>query len=420
MLSNNYNLLNSTAEAQTLGNDTVGVSPNNNGLDISNLFRKVEGSVVQVTDPNTPGLLGPRLGSGFVYDSEGHIITNNHVVAGGNGDLDVTFLDGNVYNAKLVGADPYADLAVLKVEGVPKDKLVPLPLGNSSSLMIGEPVAAVGNPFGLSGSLTEGIVSGLGRSLPSSVPEEPTNPQLDIPLLPESPTFSIPDIIQTDAAINPGNSGGPLLNMRGEVIGINTAIFSNTGVYSGVGFAVPSNTIKKVVPSLIATGSYTHPYLGVLGTNVTPEIAGDLGLQEPTGFLVTGVTTGSPAYKAGIHAGSSLTDINQRELPIGGDIILEIDDKKVRKIDDILTYLEREKEVGDIVQLTVLRNGMTDKIPVTLGARPSSQEFADTQMQSQSETVPPGKIPEKSPYNGLYNECAKLAGKQLCDFLFKR
>jgi len=234
MLSNDYDILNSTAEAQTLGNNTVGASPSNNGLDISELFTKVEGSVVQVTDPNTPGLLGPRLGSGFVYDSEGHIITNNHVVAGGNGDLDVTFLDGNVYNAKLVGADPYADLAVLKVEGVPKDKLVPLPLGNSSSLKIGQPVAAVGNPFGLSGSLTEGIVSGLGRSLPSSEPQEPTNPQLDIPLLPESPTFSIPDIIQTDAAINPGNSGGPLLNTRGEVIGINSAIFSTTFAYSGV------------------------------------------------------------------------------------------------------------------------------------------------------------------------------------------
>ena len=260
MLSNNYDILNSTAEAQTLGNNTVGASPSNNGLDISELFTKVEGSVVQVTDPNTPGLLGPRLGSGFVYDSEGHIITNNHVVAGGNGDLDITFLDGNVYNAKLVGADPYADLAVLKVEGVPKDKLVPLPLGNSSSLKIGQPVAAVGNPFGLSGSLTEGIVSGLGRSLPSSEPQDPTNPQLDMPLLPESPTFSIPDIIQTDAAINPGNSGGPLLNTRGEVIGINSAIFSTTGAYSGVGFAISSNMIKKVVPSLITTGSYTSLY----------------------------------------------------------------------------------------------------------------------------------------------------------------
>jgi serine protease Do len=388
MLSNDYDILNLTAEAQTLGNNTVGASPSNNGLDISELFTKVEGSVVQVTDPNTPGLLGPRLGSGFVYDSEGHIITNNHVVAGGNGDLDVTFLDGNVYNAKLVGADPYADLAVLKVEGVPKDKLVPLPLGNSSSLKIGQPVAAVGNPFGLSGSLTEGIVSGLGRSLPSSEPQEPTNPQLDIPLLPESPTFSIPDIIQTDAAINPGNSGGPLLNTRGEVIGINSAIFSTTGAYSGVGFAISSNMIKKVVPSLITTGSYTHPYIGITGIDVTPDIAKAMGLQEARGFLITDVTAEGPAAKAGIRGGDLLTDINGRQLELGGDVIVKIDNKTVRKIDDVLTYLERERQVGDTVQLTVLRDGQLQQIPLTLTARPSSSQPQQPQQLAQSPNQP--------------------------------
>jgi S1-C subfamily serine protease len=208
--------------------------------------------------------------------------------------------------------------------------------------------------------------------------------------------------------------------MRGEVVGINTAIFSNTGAYSGVGFAIPSNTIKKVVPSLIATGSYKHPYLGVLGTNITPDIAEDLGLQEATGFLVTDVSAGSPADRAGIQAGSSLTNIGQREIQLGGDIILQIDDKKVRKIDDILTYLEREKEVGDVVQLTVLRNGVTEKIPVTLGERPSSQDLVEAQIPSGSETTPRGEIPEQSPYNGLYNECIKLAGKDICDFLFQR
>ena len=426
MLSSNYNLLNSTAEAQTLGNDTVGVSPNNNGLDISNLFRKVEGSVVQVTDPNTPGLLGPRLGSGFVYDSEGHIITNNHVVAGGNGDLDVTFLDGNVYNARLVGADPYADLAVLKVEGVPKDKLVPLPLGNSSSLMIGEPVAAVGNPFGLSGSLTEGIVSGLGRSLPSSVPEEPTNPQLDIPLLPESPTFSIPDIIQTDAAINPGNSGGPLLNMRGEVIGINSAIFSTTGAYSGVGFAIPSNTIKKVVPSLITTGSYTHPYIGITGIDVTPDIAKAMGLQEARGFLITGIIAGGPSDKAGLRGGYIVDNINGTEIQLGGDLIVKIDNKTVTNINDILTYLNSQRKVGDTVQLTVLRDGQLQQIPVTLVASSSLPEFANPEspLQQPDKSLPPPS-PSEPPDNdkfsdNLYDECVKLAGKETCDLLFRR
>jgi S1-C subfamily serine protease len=427
--NNDHTKLTAKAQEQQKAQNTANDENSRNSLTLPDLFSKVEKSVVQVTDIDTENLLGARLGSGFIYDNKGHIITNYHVVAGSRGEnLQITFLDGTTYKAKVVGGDPFSDLAVLQTAtDVPLNKLVPLRIGNSTSLRVGEKVVAIGNPFGLSGSMTDGIVSGLGRMLPSSeqsqiVPEPPSeNDQLiprsqtDIPT-----TFSIPDIIQTDAAINPGNSGGPLLNMRGEVIGINTAIFSNTGVYSGVGFAVPSNTIKKVVPSLIAKGSYTHPYLGVLGTNVTPGIADDLGLQEPTGFLVTGVTTGSPAYKAGIHAGNSVTNIDQRDLPIGGDIILQIDDKKVRKIDDILTYLEREKEVGDTVQLTVLRNGMTEKIPVTLGPRPSSQEFADTQTQSQPETLPPGKVPEKSPYNDLFNECVKLAGKQLCDFLFRR
>ena len=393
MLSSNHQhfLLNSSAQAQTFENNTDSVIiPNNIRLNLSELFTRVESSVLQVTDPSTLGLLGPRLGSGFVYDKEGHIITNNHVIAGGSGDLDITFLDGTVYDARLVGSDPYADLAVLKVEeDVPKDKLVPLPLGNSSTLKIGQPVAAIGSPFGLSGSITEGIISGLGRSLPSSVPQDPTiPPQLDVPSLPAPPAFSIPDIIQTDAAINPGNSGGPLLNMRGEVVGINTAIFSNTGSYSGVGFAIPSNMIKKVVPSLITTGSYTHPYIGITGLDITPEIAEAMGLQEARGFLVTDVTAEGPAAKAGIQGGGLLADINGREIELGGDVILEIDNKTVRKIDDILTYLEREKQVGDTVQLTVLRDGQLQQIPVTLDARPTALQEQQPRQLSQSPDQP--------------------------------
>jgi serine protease Do len=393
MLSSNHQhfLLNSSAQAQTFENNTDSVIiPNNIRLNLSELFTRVESSVLQVTDPSTLGLLGPRLGSGFVYDKEGHIITNNHVIAGGSGDLDITFLDGTVYDARLVGSDPYADLAVLKVEeDVPKDKLVPLPLGNSSTLKIGQPVAAIGSPFGLSGSITEGIISGLGRSLPSSVPQDPTiPPQLDVPSLPAPPAFSIPDIIQTDAAINPGNSGGPLLNMRGEVVGINTAIFSNTGSYSGVGFAIPSNMIKKVVPSLITAGSYTHPYIGITGLDITPEIAEAMGLQEARGFLVTDVTAEGPAAIAGVKGGDLLADINGREIELGGDVILEIDNKTVRKIDDILTYLEREKQVGDTVQLTVLRDGQLQEIPVTLAARPTPSQEQQPQQLSQSPNKP--------------------------------
>src|SRR5919107_599916 len=365
MLSSNHHFLpNSSAQAQTFANNTDSVIiPNNIRLNFSELFTRVESSVLQVTDPSAPGLLGPRLGSGFVYDKEGHIITNNHVVAGGSGDLDITFIDGTVYDARLVGSDPYADLAVLKV-------------------------AAVGSPFGLSGSITEGIISGLGRSLPSSVPQDPTIPQLDVPSLPPPPAFSIPDIIQTDAAINPGNSGGPLLNMGGEVVGINTAIFSNTGSYSGVGFAIPSNMIKKVVTSLIATGSYTHPYIGITGLDITPEVAEAIGLQEARGFLVTDVTAEGPAAKAGVQGGDLLADINGREIELGGDVILEIDNKTVRKIDDILTYLEREKQIGDIVQLTVLRDGQLQEIPVTLAARPTPSQEQQPQQLSQSPDQP--------------------------------
>src|SRR5678809_630589 len=241
---------------------------------IRDLFNYVKASVVQITDPanieQQSDITGSRLGSGFVYDKNGHIITNYHVVDGAkNNKVYVTFLDGVSYEAEISGTDPYADLAVIKILNLNQhkdalSKLVPLELGNSTNLKVGERVVAVGNPFGLSGSLTEGIISGLGRLMPANTiqfipPSQPYDLQ-NIP--PNGPSFSIPDIIQTDAAINPGNSGGPLIDTQGRVVGINTAIFSNTGVYSGVGFAIPSNTISKVVTSLIQTGSYRHPYIG--------------------------------------------------------------------------------------------------------------------------------------------------------------
>jgi S1-C subfamily serine protease len=207
------------------------VQASSSELTLPDLFAKVEKSVVQITDSDETDPLHSRLGSGFVYDTNGHIITNNHVVSGG-GRLDVTFPDGTVYRAALIGSDPFTDLAVLYLEDVPPEKLVPLPLADSSAIKVGEQVAAIGNPFGLSGSMTAGIVSGIGRLIPAQ----------------EAGDFSIPDVIQTDAPVNPGNSGGPLLNMRGEVIGINSAIFSTTGQFAGVGFAIPSDTMTKVVP----------------------------------------------------------------------------------------------------------------------------------------------------------------------------
>ena len=342
-------------------------------LTLPDLYTRVEKSVVQITGraaSNTDLLSrgNARLGSGFVYDDNGHIITNNHVVAGSEGgkeeeeDFDVTFLDGTIYRAKLIGADPSTDLAVLYVEDVPRDKLVPLPLSNSSRLRVGEQVAAIGNPFGLSGSMTEGVISGLGRLISPD------------PLLTTQAQYSIPDVIQTDAAINPGNSGGPLLNMRGEVIGINSVIFSSTGSFAGVGFAIPSNTINKITPSLITKGSFAHPWLGISGSDMTPYIAAAIELEEPRGFLVMDVVAGSPADKAGIQGGNKITNIDRREIALGGDVILQIDNKIVRKIDDILTYLEREKTVGDSVKLTVLRDGNIQEINVRLGERPNSQQ----------------------------------------------
>ncbi len=369
------------------------------------LFSKVQDSVVQVTATNSIPL-SSGLGSGFVYDKDGHIITNYHVIAlassnntsNNNTDILVTFSDGSVYNARIVGTDPFSDIAVLRVENVSESELTPLPFGNSSEVAIGEQVVAIGNPFGLSGTLTVGVVSGLGRTIPSLPPEDespPSPPESPFDdLFPDSPdlpfqlpppdqqqqqpaAFSIPDIIQTDAAINPGNSGGPLLNMKGQVIGMNTAIFSLTGSYAGVGFAVPSNTITKVVPSLIATGFYQHPWLGLIGVDVTPDIAKalGLGLEKANGFLVIGVNEGSPADEAGIRGGDRVANVNGREIRLGGDIVLKIDNKEVRNIEDILAYLERNTEVGDTIQMTILRGGGPQTVNVTLAARPEGTQI---------------------------------------------
>ncbi|HVE36654.1 MAG TPA: trypsin-like peptidase domain-containing protein [Nitrososphaeraceae archaeon] len=357
---------------------------NNNNYTLPELFKRVNQSVVQIstTDENTAYQLGSRLGSGFIYDSDGHIITNYHVVNGGN-ELLVTFSDGSAYNGELIGSDPYSDLAVIKVNTTTREKLLPLPIGNSSNLVVGQPVAAVGNPFGLSGSMSEGIISGLGRQLPSSSlpPEEPLPPLFGRNQIPSrTSSFSIPDIIQTDAAINPGNSGGPLLNMKGEVIGINSAIFSNTGVYAGVGFAIPSNTVKKVVASLVETGSYDHPWLGIVGVDITPAIGKvmNLSLTDSKGFLVTDVNANGPADKAGIQGGDRITQINgtDREINLGGDIIIGIDKKAVRNIDDMLAYLELEKRVGENVTIKLIRSGEPLEKILTLEKRPDSESIS--------------------------------------------
>ena len=388
-------------------------STNTDSMSLPDLFTKVEKSVVQVTEQDNSNELGSRLGSGFVYDKDGHVITNYHVVVPGsnnNDELQVSFLDGNVYSADLVGFDQFADLAVIKVKNITSDKLTPLPLANSTNLRIGETVVAIGNPFGLSGSMTVGIVSGLGRLLPSN--ENGEN-------LGTTSSFSIPNIIQTDAAINPGNSGGPLIDTQGRVIGINTAIFSNTGVYSGVGFAIPSNTISKVAQSLIQTGSYRHPYIGIIGLSLTPDLAKQIGLTQTKGFLVTSITKGSPAEKADLRAGTTTKTLNGRDFDVGGDIILKIDNRDVTKIDDILAYLESQKHVGDKVHLTILRDNTIRELDLVLGERPSPDKI-DSSLNDFPNRLPPSQNGNGNSPEELYDECVRVAGKSFCDFLFRK
>ena len=321
-------------------------------LTLVELFEKSESGVVRIdVDKINSSLETGSLGSGFVFDDLGHIITNAHVVESAS-SVTITFLDGSQYNAQIIGLDKFTDIAVIKVEEKPR-YLHPLQMGDSSTLKVGEQVAAIGNPFGLSGSMTSGIVSQIGRLLPS-----------------QDTGFSIPNVIQTDAAINPGNSGGPLLNMAGKVMGINTAIQSGTGQSAGIGFAVPSNTILKVVPVLIEEGKFSHPWIGISGKDIDPELAKVRDLDQSKGFLIVTVVPGSPAEIAGLKGVSEIKIIGDKEYPADGDIIVSVDGKEVRKISDILIHLQEEKSVGDEMILSVLRDGEVMHIILVLIERP--------------------------------------------------
>ena len=321
-------------------------------LSLVELFEKSEEGVVRIDVVKINSFReGNSVGSGFVFDLFGNIITNAHVIDNAD-NITVTFLDGSQYNASIVGMDKFTDIAVINVEEKP-DYLHPLEIGDSSALKVGEPVAAIGNPFGLSGSMTSGIVSQIGRLLPS-----------------HDTGFSIPNVIQTDAAINPGNSGGPLLNMNGEVMGINTAIQSGTGQSAGIGFAVPSNTISKVVPVLITEGKYSHPWIGISGQDINPDLAKIRNLNHSKGFLIVTVIPNSPAEMAGLKGVSEIEKIDNKEYPKDGDIIISVDGKEVRKISDILIHLQEEKSVGDEMILGIIRNGEQMDVILTLVVRP--------------------------------------------------
>jgi S1-C subfamily serine protease len=317
---------------------------------LASLFVQEEAfvSVYEQVNPSVVNILvGSGQGSGFLFDRAGHIVTNNHVVADG-GQIVVNFDDGRQLPATIVGTDPSSDLAVIQVDASQISDITPVSLANSDALKVGQIVIAIGSPFGLQSSMTTGIISALDRLFPGAVG-------------PDGTAYQIPNIIQTDAAINPGNSGGPLLNLRGEVIGVNTAIESPVRGSSGIGYAVPSNIVNNIVPQIIANGRVETPWLGIAGGLITEEAAVALGLPaNQNGILISDVIAGSPAANAGLRGGSN------------PDVIIGVDGRQITAFDDLLGYLVQQTVVGQAVELQILRDGQPQTVNVTLMARPSS------------------------------------------------
>ncbi len=295
-------------------------------------------------------------GSGFVYDDQGHIVTNYHVIEGAD-TINVTFKDGATLTADVVGQDPTSDLAIVKVDPT-AHQLHPVALGDSENLTIGQFVVAIGNPFGLEQSVSFGVISSLGRIIQS-----PDN-------------RFIGEAIQTDAAINPGNSGGPLLDLEGRVIGVNAQILSPSQANAGIGFAIPAQLVKRVVPQLIATGSYQHPWMGVGDALLTPplvQVLHDAGYDVPDqGLLLITVGPDTGADHAGLRGAQRQIATRFGQIPVGGDVIVALDDTPMTTEKDLIVYLETFKQPGDIVQVTIWRDGQTMVVPVTLGERSSS------------------------------------------------
>jgi len=300
-------------------------------------------------------------GSGVIWDTSGHIVTNNHVVAGA-ARMTVTFSDGSSYDAKLVGTDPNTDLAVIQVSGAPSSLLKPITVGDSTRVKVGEMVVAIGDPFGLSNTMTTGIVSAIGRSISAGAGNSQNSAT-------NAPSFSIPDVIQTDAAINPGNSGGALVDMGGALIGVPSQIESQSGSNSGIGFAIPSAIVSKVAQQLISKGVAAHSYLGISGVTVTPDVISALNLQAgQQGILVASVVAGGPAEKAGLKAAT--VDANGNPTA-AGDIITGVDGKSITRFEDLVSYLTDNTQPGQSMTLNILRNGKQIQVPVTLGTQPS-------------------------------------------------
>jgi len=326
---------------------------------LSRLYEQIENSIVVIRgiivqyDVFRRPYYTQVQGTGFVYNftREMVILTNQHVVSSAI-NITVTFANGNGYAASVLGSDPYADIAVLSTNA-PQSEYNPLKVVSSSTLKVGDPVIAVGNPYGLTGSMTIGIVSAMGRTITEEI----------------SGAYTIADVIQTTAPLNPGNSGGPLLNYEGQVVGITTAIVSDS---QGVSFAIPSNTILREIESLVTKDSYNqHPWLGVAGTDMTYEIAKAMSINVTYGWLVTQVTSGGPAEKAGLRGGTKQVLIAGEWITIGGDVIIAFNETRITNIDDLSTYLEAYTLPGETINVTIVRNSQTMTLPVVLGTRPS-------------------------------------------------
>jgi len=315
------------------------------------IYARVSPAVVCITAPQQ---FGECIGSGFVIDDEGHIITNDHVATAAD-ELLVTLADDHTAPATLVGTDPGSDLAVLDID-VPAEELTIAEMGISSALQVGQRAIAIGNPFGLERTLTSGIISSLGRTLSR-----------------DDSNFLIAEVIQTDAAINPGNSGGPLLDSKGRVIGVNSAIVSTNGTNSGVGFAIPVDIVKRVVPELIANGQYRHPWLGVSGLTISPEMVTALDLPVETGVLIFAVELGGPAEKAGLRGGDRQVAVADIPMAAGGDIVIAINEVPVKRFEDMINYLASYTSVGDTATISIIRDGQEISLDVTLEERPAGQ-----------------------------------------------
>ena len=317
-------------------------------------------------------------GTGFVWDEAGHIVTNNHVIEDAV-EVTITYSDGIERKATVIGADPDSDLAVLEVEN-PKTDLIPVTMGDSSALKPGELAAAIGNPLGQTGTMTQGIISALGRSYAVGENDGTGN-------------YTIPDVIQTDASINPGNSGGVLINIDGEVIGVVMAFSSYSHSSAGIGYAIPSNLVKRVIPDLIEKGSYEHPWIGFSGIALTPEVNELLELDhDQRGAYIQTIQPKSPAEAAGIRGGDEDLEISKGVfIRAGGDIVTKINDRDVKAMDDIIAYLSSNTSIGDTLTLHILRDGKEMDVDLVLAARPTAAErahAAEAEAEPEEEEAP--------------------------------